>query len=123
MKSKNIKTCLSCGNELKGRADKKFCDDQCRTSYNNQLKADTTHMRNINNALRKNRKIIESLIDPIEGKSKTTRQKLLDKGFSFTYHTHTYTTKAGATYVFCYEFGYLPLEHDYFMLVKRKEEN
>lgn len=116
------KNCLSCGSKLQGRADKKFCDDQCRTNYNNRLKTDTTHMRNINNTLRKNRKIMEETINPMEGKAKLSRKKLLDKGFNFTYHTHTYTTKAGATYFFCYEYGYLPLDNDYFMLVKRKEE-
>lgn len=31
-------TCLNCDKTLKGRTDKKFCDDYCRNSYNNQLK-------------------------------------------------------------------------------------
>ncbi|MES2779232.1 MAG: hypothetical protein V4651_04965 [Bacteroidota bacterium] len=112
------KTCLQCGSEIKGRIDKKFCDDQCRTTHNNHLKSDNNLMRNINNILRKNRKIIEDFIPPEETKSKSTRKRLEEKGFGFAYHTHTYTTKAGATYYFCYEYGYLPLEHDYFMLVK-----
>jgi hypothetical protein len=117
------KLCLQCGMELKGRADKKFCDDQCRTVFNNHLKTDTLFMRTINHALRRNHKILEELIPPKEGKAKTTRRKLEEKGFSFAYHTHTYTTKAGATYLFYYEYGILPLEGDYFMLVKRDEEN
>jgi hypothetical protein len=25
----DTKTCLQCGTELRGRIDKKFCDDQC----------------------------------------------------------------------------------------------
>ena len=29
------KKCLSCGKLLKGRVDKKFCDDYCRNNYNN----------------------------------------------------------------------------------------
>jgi hypothetical protein len=114
--------CKQCGGDLKGRIDKKYCDDQCRTAYNNQLKSDTTFMRNINNALRKNRKVLQELIPQEEGKSKATRKRLEEKGFSFAYHTHTYTTKVGAVYYFCYEYGYLPLESDYYMLVKRNEE-
>ena len=58
------KTCLACGKTLKGRIDKKFCDDYCRNNYNNQQKAKGNHsafVRNINNALLKNRKILESL--------------------------------------------------------------
>jgi hypothetical protein len=75
-------------------------------------------MRNINNVLRKNRKIIDQFIPPEETKSTTTRKRLEERGFNFTYYTHTYVTKAGSVYYFCYEYGYLPLEHDYFMLVK-----
>ncbi len=116
------KVCLQCGNELKGRIDKKFCDDQCRTAYNNRLKSDTTFMRNVNNTLRKNRKVLEELIPTEENKSKASRRRLEDKGFNFSYHTHTYTTKVGTTYYFCYEYGYLPLENDYYMLVKRSED-
>tara|TARA_R110000823_G_scaffold315703_1_gene450743 strand:+ start:38612 stop:38830 length:219 start_codon:yes stop_codon:yes gene_type:complete len=70
--------------------------------------------------LRRNRRILEEL-NP-DGKSKTTRNKLIEKGFDFNYHTSTYTTKAGATYYFCYEYGYLPLEGDTFALVKKLEE-
>ncbi len=31
-----IKTCLTCGAPLIGRVDKKFCDDYCRSMYNNK---------------------------------------------------------------------------------------
>lgn len=116
------KTCLQCGTALKGRADKKFCDDQCRTTYNNQLKADSILVRMINSTLRKNRKILETFVPAAEGKIKVSKKRLLDRGFNFTYFTHTYTTRLGTTYFFCYEFGYLPLESDYVMLVKRKDD-
>ena len=33
--------CLDCGAVLHGRADKKFCNDQCRNNYNNQLNSVT----------------------------------------------------------------------------------
>ena len=59
--SNETKTCLACGKPLKGRIDKKFCDDYCRNNYNNQQKAKGSHssyVRNINNTLLKNRKIL-----------------------------------------------------------------
>ena len=28
--------CLECNEEIIGRSDKKFCDDQCRNAYNNK---------------------------------------------------------------------------------------
>jgi hypothetical protein len=45
----DTKTCLQCGTELRGRIDKKFCDDQCRTAYNNSIKTDSAIIKNINN--------------------------------------------------------------------------
>lgn len=114
------KKCLECGKTVHGRRDKKFCDDQCRNAYNNRQNADSNnYVRNVHNILRKNRRILEEL-NP-HGKSKSTKAKMLEKGFDFTYHTSTYTTKAGATYYFCYEYGYLPLENDQLALVKKQE--
>jgi len=117
------KLCLNCDKAVKGRTDKKFCDDYCRNNYNNQLKSNTINLvRNINNALGKNRRILENLFLAGEEMTKTTRNKLLQKGFQFKYITHTYTNKKGNIYFFCYDIGYLPLESDWYLLVKRKEE-
>ena len=117
------KLCLACNKPVKGRTDKKFCDDYCRNNYNNELKADTNNLvRNINNALGKNRRILESLLPPKEDMVKTTKDKLMQKGFQFKYITHTYTNKKGNTYFFCYDYGYLPLDNDWFLIVKRREE-
>ncbi len=46
--------------------------------------------------------------------------RLLDKGFDFEYITNLYTTKKGSTYFFVYDLGYLPLDNDYYMIVKRE---
>jgi hypothetical protein len=123
MAESEAKICLSCGKNLKGRSDKKFCDDYCRNNYNNLLKADTNnYVRNINNSLRKNRRILEDMLGAKDEMTKTTKDKLLMHGFQFKYFTHTYTNKKGNTYFFCYEYGYLPLENDWYLIVKRKEE-
>ena len=116
-----IKNCQTCGKPLKGRSDKKFCDDYCRNNYNNNLKADSNnYVRNINNALRKNRRILEEFLPPAEGMVKVTKEKLLQQGFLFKYITHTYINKKGNTYYFCYEYGYLPLDNDWYLLVMKK---
>lgn len=117
-----VKLCLACSKPVKGRTDKKFCDDYCRNNYNNQLKSDTNNLvRNINNALGKNRRILEASLGK-EGMVKIQRDKLLEKGFQFKYSTHTYTNKKGDVYFFCYDLGYLPLENEWYLLVKRKAE-
>lgn len=119
------KTCLACKKTLKGRVDKKFCDDYCRNNYNNQQKAKGVHssyVRNINNTLLKNRRILEDILPDAEETAKANKDKLQRLGFHFKYFTHLYTTKAGKTYFYCYDYGYLPLENDWYLIVKRKED-
>ena len=40
METNNIKTCSFCGRELIGRADKKYCDDNCRNNHHYKNKKD-----------------------------------------------------------------------------------
>ena len=112
------KTCLECGDKIVGREDKKFCTDGCRNAYNNKINKDSTNfMRNINNKLRKNYRVLSEL--NIEGKSRTTRAKLLSKGFDFEFFTNILQTKTGNTYYFLYDQGYMALDNDFYMLVKK----
>ncbi|WP_026896730.1 hypothetical protein [Daejeonella oryzae] len=114
------KQCLDCEKPVRGRIDKKFCDDQCRSNYNNRLKSKNPDIVNfINSILKNNRKILEKL-NP-DGKTKLLKSKLLQAGFNFGFHTHIYETQKGLMYIFCYEYGYLALEKDWYLLVKRNE--
>lgn len=116
------KTCLNCEKTIQGRADKKFCDDYCRNNYNNQIKAYSNNLvRNVNNALKKNRRIMEASLPGTEETAKITKHNMLAQGFQFKYLTHTYTNKKGNTYFFCYDYGYLELEGDWLLLVRVKE--
>lgn len=112
------KNCPECGDKIIGRSDKKFCSDACRNVFNNNLNKDTTNLiRNTNNQLRKNYRILQQL-NPTD-KTKIVKNKLLNKGFDFNIFTSIYTTKKGTTYFFVYNQGYLPLENNYYALVKR----
>lgn len=113
--------CRECTKPLKGRQDKKFCDDFCRNAFNNKLNSDqNNYVRNINNVLRKNRRLLEEAVRP-EEMGKCARQKLADAGFDFKFHTHQYINKRGQPYFFCYEYGYLNLDGDWLLIVKRKQ--
>jgi hypothetical protein len=115
------KQCLDCGEPLKGRSDKKFCADQCRNNYHNYLNRTPGELvRSINSVLRRNRRILSEL-NPAE-KVTVHRNKLLEKGFDFTFYTHTRVTRKGHVYRFCYEQGYLQLENNFYALVMRKNE-
>ncbi len=103
-----------------GRVDKKYCSDHCRNAYNNRLNKDSKNLvRNINNRLRKNYRVLDSFTLK-DGKTTTTKMRLVDKGFDFEYITNLYTTKKGSTYYFVYDLGYLPLDNDRYMIVKRE---
>ena len=116
MESKN---CITCGKVLKGRSDKKFCDDQCRNSHNNQLKSGVNnYKRKVNGALSKNRRILEDLFVRNGKMKRVKRDLLVGLGFQFNYLTHTYNNRKGSTYVYCYDYGYLEMEKDWYLIVK-----
>ncbi len=115
----DTRTCLDCGSALAGRADKKFCDDACRSNYNNRRNVeDSGYLRRVNGILKRNRRILETL-NP-EGKTKIKWKALVNEGFNFDYITDMYETSKGIHYRFCYEYGYLLLENDEVLLVRRK---
>ena len=117
-KNDDTRTCPECGRAIFGRIDKKFCSDACRNSHNNRMYAESSGLvRDVNNILKKNRKILESL-NP-SGKTTLHKDKLLKNGFDFDYHTNSLTTKAGQCYHFCYDQGYLMLGDDKVLLVER----
>ncbi|AEI51136.1 hypothetical protein [Runella slithyformis] len=115
-----MKECLECGEKIVGRSDKKFCSDLCRNAYNNKLNSDSNNfVRNINNTLRKNRRILEEACK--DDKAKISKSSLLREGFDFMYFTNIRTTQKGSTYYFVYEYGYLALENDFFLVVKDRK--
>ena len=114
------KLCLECQCPIKGRSDKRFCDDACRNAYHNRLNSDQNNIiRNINNTLRRNRRILQEAL--ADGKMiKVSFDYLKKKGFDFDYRTHHLQTSKGQTYIFVYEYAYLPLAGDQYLIVKKK---
>ncbi|MFT3822732.1 MAG: hypothetical protein QM731_02385 [Chitinophagaceae bacterium] len=116
------RSCLSCGRSVRGRIDKKFCDDGCRNTYNNQLNSDSNNfVRNVNNALRKNRRILQELLPVGTTTLNVSRKALAEKGFHFRFYTHTFVNQHKDCYYYCYDYGYRPLENDFVMVVKNNQ--
>ena len=89
----------------------------CRNAYNNRLNSDSYNViRNINNQLRRNRRILEEICP--EDKQKTTKSNLIAKGFDFQYITSIRKTQKGSSYYFVYDYGYLELDNDFYLIVK-----
>ena len=114
------KNCLLCDKELKGRTDKKFCNDYCRNAYNNQLKSTSSNLvRTVNNCLGKNHRILESIFPEDEKIIKVRKEKLIELGYHFKYTTQVQKNRTGSLYYYCYEYGYLPVEQEWFVIFKK----
>ncbi|UTW61153.1 hypothetical protein KFE98_14170 [bacterium SCSIO 12741] len=120
MTTNDVKVCQECGTEIRGRADKKYCDDSCRNAWFNRHNRTTgNYMRKVNRILKNNRRILEEL-NP-KGTSKSTRKVLHREGFNFDFYTNIYRTKTGKEYHFCYEQGYLDIGNGHYALVLKKD--
>lgn len=120
MAEEGKRECLECKDPLKGRKDQKFCSDYCRNSYNNRLnEVANKQVRTINTILRKNRRILEQL-NP-KGKVTVDEMTLAELGFNFHYFTNIYQTKKGSSYFFVYDYGYLPIEGNQYVIVQKQE--
>jgi len=116
------RTCEECGAVVIGRSDKRFCSDQCRSSYSNRRNREPNrYVRKINATLRKNRRILDSL-NP-GGRIKVTAGRLKDQGFDFRYFTSTGHVRDEGLCYFCYDQGYVPLGKNYFLLVLGEESS
>lgn len=74
-------------------------------------------MRNVNNRLRKNFRILAE--NNPEGKTKITKLKLQSLGFDFDYVTQIVTYKNGSQYFFVYDQGYKILDSEWILIVKK----
>jgi len=122
MKSK--RTCLSCGRELTGRPDKKFCDPYCKSSYHYRkaIEEEPRFYNRVDNQLKRNRKILKYYNKA--GKATVRAKTVLDGGFDPNFFTHLWKNAKGDVYLFVYEFGFLKrTEHgtDKYVLVKWQE--
>jgi len=105
------KKCIFCETELKGgRSDRKYCDAQCRASYHNaQTKEKEQNVRQINDILKKNWKILK-MLNP-KGHSTVRKSFLDEQGYNFNYFTNVYLTVPGKVYYFCYDMGITEIDN------------
>ena len=115
-KSNLMNTCLQCNQTLFGRKDKKFCNDFCRNSYNNNLNRDKVEIvRNINNRLRRNNRILKTLLE--EGSRSVSKLELNLRNFDFNYITNVNDSKNG-TIFYVYDAGYQKLDEENYLLLQ-----
>lgn len=99
------KSCLFCQDTIRGRADKKFCDDYCRTAFNNQrLITRMKHIRAIINILVRNRKVLKKWAN--KKRNPVKLQDVLSEGLNLNYYTHKVQQPMGNPYCYCFDYGY-----------------
>lgn len=105
--SVNTKKCMSCKLPLHGRTDKKFCNDYCRSAYNNRKYIrERDCIRHVNHLLLRNRRILASYVLEQKENKLITKELLYSKGFHFDYFTHTEIKEDGIRYYCCYDHAY-----------------
>lgn len=97
------RTCLFCNEKLVGRADKRFCNDYCRNTYNN--KKAPSGVRMITQAISHNKTILETLAGR-ENFGIFPLHQLIENGFSFSYFTHICESPEKEKWWVCYDIGY-----------------
>ena len=104
----NTRPCPVCQIPILGRADKKYCSDQCRAVANNGKKLKTQQiLLTINQRLRKNRTILKTLCP--YGKATVRKEVLMAMGFEFDFFTSIFVTNTKQVYYLCYDFAYSPI--------------
>ena len=112
----NNRRCLECDEILLGRADQKFCNDQCRSTYNNKQSVESNYViRIINRILRKNYAILSTLNSG--KKAIVNKSDLQKKGYRFDYYTGTYLNPKNHLYYYCYDQGFTELENNKVLMV------
>ncbi len=116
-----IQTCKHCGDNFRGRVDKKFCTSHCRSTFYNKNKEKITRpFKQVNQVLKRNYFILNKLTSQRK-RVKTNKETLLKEGFNFDYFTNVLSAKNGKTYYFCYDRGYLPITSQTYSIVVKKE--
>lgn len=131
--SENVKTCLECSEPLgAGRDDRKFCNDICRTAYNNRRRrgivlkdpAETQGQdpifQKIFSVIASNRDLLE--MHDLYVPEPYLLRDLLGKGLNLKYFTSEYVLDGVGVFKFCLDYGYHVTESGKVYILERPEE-
>ncbi len=115
--------CKHCGKPLRGRSDKRFCNDDCRSSYHNQKKRKQRLLRKnapeenptadipafqeqkeMYSRLINNRRLLKEQLQ--KGIFFLPLEKLESMGFDASLYTHAFTGSRGEEIRCCYDQAY-----------------
>jgi hypothetical protein len=138
------RTCKDCGAPLgAGREDRLYCDEACKTNFNNRKKRENRkagdtqkglnllpapeelsvpdYINRIQEILLNNRRILEGLCNP-DKPSRVRLRDLLGKGFNKKFLTSVAEpTTSGRVYHFCFEYGYFQVDESGWVIIVLRE--
>jgi hypothetical protein len=132
------RTCKDCGQPLgPGREDRQYCDDGCRTNFNNKKRRESQkdeaapappqmsvpeYITRVQDIILKNRNLLESLCDE-ENAGHIRVRHLIGRGFNAKFFTsQAEPTATGNVYRFCFEYGYCEGADGLVTVICRKRE-
>ena len=101
------RSCACCGDRIRGRSDKRFCDDGCRNRWHNQNRRApkmSDRARSVQRQLIKNRSILLTLLQTRK-RCLVKRETLIRAGFYFEVYSHK-TKYSGRVRTYCLDVGY-----------------
>jgi len=104
-----LRTCPVCEASIKGRIDKIYCSDKCKSikQYERRQKEDTFFLE-VDRQLKVNRRILKKY--NASGYTTIEKSVLIDQGFNPNFFTHYWKNSKNDVYLFVYEFGFLKVK-------------
>lgn len=98
--------CPVCAAAIKGRSDKKFCSQKCKSiqQYERRQSQEFFYLM-VDKQLKTNRRLLKRYNQ--SGMATIRKEELMAQGFNPFYHTHYWHNQKGDCYYFVYEFGFL----------------
>lgn len=113
--------CLSCGHILYGRADKKFCNDSCRNTWNNRVRhRATSAVYMVNTILKRNRNLLQDALPNGTSTARIRKIQLEAQGFNPGFFTGASKRRNGSLVFLCYEFGFSIAGECYNVMKRRR---
>lgn len=104
-----MKKCPVCNADVKGRKDKIYCSETCKSShqYEKRTKSESFYLQ-VDRQLKINRKILKRYNQT--GYTTLRKEVLLQQGFDPRFFTHYWKNQKGQVYLFCFDYGFLEIE-------------
>ena len=111
--------CKLCKKDVKGRSDKVFCSNICKSTYHSKLsKVTNVATSRIDKILHRNRSILLEILGKNRKQKKVDRAFLDNKNFHFDYITHYHINNQGKFVNDVYDFSWMVFSDKEVLIVR-----